>query len=294
MARIAGVDLPVQKTHLGRPDVDLRHRTAARERRFARRRMWITPMKVKDLTEEEINSLRQADRIRGAASRAISAREVQMNIRRLIEIQCYRGMRHRRKPAGAWPAARTPMRGRARVRGKGAVAAKKKSRGPESSPRRPLISPPDIVKTEIEIEARVLTWQKEPQQQDATTQAPAKKLRSARKSSRRSGEEARGPATAWPISRPTFNNTIITICGPDGARGYRGPPPDRLAFKGSRKGTPYAAQQASASAAGSGPRDQYGMKSIESPCEGPWLWPGISRARAGPRRVCTSCTSRGT
>jgi len=43
---------------------------------------------------------------------------------------------------------------------------------------------------------------------------------------------------------------------------YPGPPQGSIGFKGSRKGTPYAAQQASASAAGVA-RDQYGMKSIE-------------------------------
>ena len=41
-----------------------------------------------------------------------------------------------------------------------------------------------------------------------------------------------------------------------------------IGFKGSRKGTPYAAQQASISAAGVA-RDQYGMKSIEVRVKGP-------------------------
>jgi len=52
-----------------------------------------------------------------------------MNIRRLIEIQCYRGMRHRRNYR-CMASARTPMRGRARVRegrrrGEEKVAARK-------------------------------------------------------------------------------------------------------------------------------------------------------------------------
>jgi len=41
-----------------------------------------------------------------------------------------------------------------------------------------------------------------------------------------------------------------------------------IGFKGSRKGTPYAAQQASIAAAGVA-RDQYGMKSIEVRVKGP-------------------------
>ena len=41
-----------------------------------------------------------------------------------------------------------------------------------------------------------------------------------------------------------------------------------IGFKGSRKGTPYAAQQASLNAAGNA-RDQYGMKSCEVRVQGP-------------------------
>jgi small subunit ribosomal protein S11 len=41
-----------------------------------------------------------------------------------------------------------------------------------------------------------------------------------------------------------------------------------IGFKGSRKGTPYAAQQASLSAA-SNARDQYGLKSVEVRVQGP-------------------------
>ncbi len=65
----------------------------------------------------------------------------------------------------------------------------------------------------------------------------------------------------------TFNNTIITICGPDG-RTVSWSSAGSIGFKGSRKGTPYAAQQASVSAAGVA-RDQYGMKSIEVRVKGP-------------------------
>ncbi|HEV3169775.1 MAG TPA: 30S ribosomal protein S11, partial [Actinocrinis sp.] len=65
----------------------------------------------------------------------------------------------------------------------------------------------------------------------------------------------------------TFNNTIITICGPDG-RTVSWSSSGSIGFKGSRKGTPYAAQQASMSAAGVA-RDQYGMKSVEVRIKGP-------------------------
>jgi len=65
----------------------------------------------------------------------------------------------------------------------------------------------------------------------------------------------------------TFNNTIITICGPDG-RAVSWSSAGSIGFKGSRKGTPYAAQQ---------PRRQprewratsTAMKSIEVRIKGP-------------------------
>ena len=65
----------------------------------------------------------------------------------------------------------------------------------------------------------------------------------------------------------TFNNTIVTICGPDG-RAVCWSSAGSIGFKGSRKGTPYAAQQAGLSAAGTA-RDQYGMKSVEVKVKGP-------------------------
>jgi small subunit ribosomal protein S11 len=55
----------------------------------------------------------------------------------------------------------------------------------------------------------------------------------------------------------SFNNTQITITDTDG-RVICSSSSGAIGFKGSRKGTPYAAQQASLSAAGTA-RDQYGM-----------------------------------
>jgi len=65
----------------------------------------------------------------------------------------------------------------------------------------------------------------------------------------------------------TFNNTIITITDPNG-RVVCWSSAGSIGFKGSRKGTPYAAQQASVTAAGVA-RDQYGMKSVEVRVRGP-------------------------
>ena len=87
----------------------------------------------------------------------------------------------------------------------------------------------------------------------------------------------------------TFNNTIVTLTDPDG-RAVSWSSAGSVGFKGSRKGTPYAAQQAAMTAAGVA-RDQYGMKSVEVRVKGPerganpqsarWLLP-----------VCTSTPSR--
>ena len=65
----------------------------------------------------------------------------------------------------------------------------------------------------------------------------------------------------------SFNNTQITITDPDG-RVLCNSSAGAIGFKGSRKGTPYAAQQASLSAA-SAARDTFGMKSVEVRVKGP-------------------------
>ena len=65
----------------------------------------------------------------------------------------------------------------------------------------------------------------------------------------------------------TFNNTIVTLTDPDG-RAVSWASAGSVGFKGSRKGTPYAAQQAAMTAAGVA-RDQYGMKSVEVRVKGP-------------------------
>jgi small subunit ribosomal protein S11 len=65
----------------------------------------------------------------------------------------------------------------------------------------------------------------------------------------------------------TFNNTQITISDTDG-RVLCWSSAGAIGFKGSRKGTPYAAQQASLAAAGVA-RDTYSMKSVEVRVKGP-------------------------
>ena len=80
----------------------------------------------------------------------------------------------------------------------------------------------------------------------------------------------------------TFNNTQITISDTDG-RVMCWSSAGAIGFKGSRKGTPYAAQQVAMTAAGVA-RDQYGMKSVEVRVKGP----GAGRESA-VRALASSC-----
>ena len=94
MARIAGVDVPNHK----RLDISLRHiyGVGPTNARNICTKTRIDPgIKVNDLTEEELSRLREVidkDYLVEGDLR----REVNANVRRLIEIGCYRGLRHRR------------------------------------------------------------------------------------------------------------------------------------------------------------------------------------------------------
>src|SRR5712671_164411 len=64
----------------------------------------------------------------------------------------------------------------------------------------------------------------------------------------------------------TFNNTIITIADPEGNT-VSWSSSGSLGFRGSRKGTPFAAQQAALTAAGKA--TEVGMRSVEVRVSGP-------------------------
>jgi len=81
--------------------------------------------KIKDLTEDEVSQIRAAIESEGRVEGDLR-KEMQMNIRRLIEIQCYRGLRHRRNLPVRGQRTHTNARTRKGPR-KGAVAAKKKT-----------------------------------------------------------------------------------------------------------------------------------------------------------------------
>lgn len=94
MARISGVDLPRdRKVEYALPVIFGIGLTSARKILQA---TGVDPNKrVRDLTEEEVAKLRAVIENNYTIEGDLR-REQQMNIRRLIEIGCYRGMRHRR------------------------------------------------------------------------------------------------------------------------------------------------------------------------------------------------------
>ena len=93
MARIAGINIPVQKhTEIGLTSIFGIGRTRAREICAA---AGILPtVKIKDLTEEEVEKLRTE--VGKFQIEGDLRREVSMNIKRLMDLGTYRGIRHRR------------------------------------------------------------------------------------------------------------------------------------------------------------------------------------------------------
>ena len=94
MARISGIDLPRDK----RIEVALTYIYGIGPARAAEvlAKTGINPdTRVKDLTEEQEAQLREAIE-HGYIIEGDLRREVGMNIKRLSEIGCYRGLRHRR------------------------------------------------------------------------------------------------------------------------------------------------------------------------------------------------------
>jgi small subunit ribosomal protein S13 len=122
MARIAGVDLPRDKrVEAALPYIYGIGWALSRE---ILQKTGISPdTRVRDLTEDEVARLREViDReykVEGDLQR-----EIQLNIKRLIEIGCYRGLRHRRGlPVRGQ---RTKTNARTRKGPKRTVAGKKK------------------------------------------------------------------------------------------------------------------------------------------------------------------------
>src|ERR1051325_7181636 len=121
MARIAGVDLPREK----QIQVSLTYLygigpTTARKLCGAAQ---IDPTRrTKDLTDDEVHRIRETLE-QGYKVEGDLRREVSLNIKRLMDLGCYRGLRHRegppargQRPPTTPPPRRGPKRGIARAR----------------------------------------------------------------------------------------------------------------------------------------------------------------------------------
>jgi small subunit ribosomal protein S13 len=124
MARIAGVDLPRNK----RSFIALTYIYGIGQSRATRilDEAKVDPMKkIQDLGEDEVNRIRQVIEGEGMVEGDLR-KEVQMSIKRLIEIGSYRGFRHRRNLPVRGQRTHTNARTRKGPR-KGTVAQKKKA-----------------------------------------------------------------------------------------------------------------------------------------------------------------------
>jgi small subunit ribosomal protein S13 len=125
VARISGVDLPQNK----RVEIGLTYIFGigrSRSQRILGKAGVNMETKVKDLSEEEVTRIRKVIQDEGSVEGDLR-KNVQMDIRRLIEIGSYRGYRHRRNlPARGQ---RTHTNARTRRGPRVAIAGKKKTVG---------------------------------------------------------------------------------------------------------------------------------------------------------------------
>ncbi|MBI4570877.1 MAG: 30S ribosomal protein S13 [Chloroflexi bacterium] len=127
MARIAGIDVPREK----RIDVSLRYIYgigSSLAGQICQAAQVAGATKTRDLTDEEVTRIREVID-RNHTVEGDLRREVRQNIQRLIEINCYRGVRHRRGLPVHGQRTRTNARSRKgprkTVAGKRRVLAKK-------------------------------------------------------------------------------------------------------------------------------------------------------------------------
>ncbi|MCS6883088.1 MAG: 30S ribosomal protein S13 [Oscillochloridaceae bacterium] len=125
MARIAGVDIPRNKK-VGIAITYIYGIGRSNGAEVLRKAQVNPDARVRDLTEEEVARIREVVdreyRVEGDLRR-----EVQLNIKRLMDIGCYRGLRHRRGMPVRGQRTRTNARTRRGRRGQ-AIGIKKKTR----------------------------------------------------------------------------------------------------------------------------------------------------------------------
>jgi small subunit ribosomal protein S13 len=122
MARIAGVDLPRTK----RVEIGLTYIFGigrVRSNIILKEAGVSGDIRVKDLSEEDVRTISKVIEEQGRVEGDLR-KEISLNIKRLMEIGCYRGLRHRRGLPARGQRTRTNARTRKGPR-KGAVARKK-------------------------------------------------------------------------------------------------------------------------------------------------------------------------
>ena len=124
MARIAGIDLPrVKRVEIGLTSIY----GIGRVRSLSiLARAGVDPgRKVKDLNDDEVNRIRQIIEDDGGVEGDLR-KEVAMNVKRLVEIGSYRGLRHRRNLPARGQRTHTNARTRKGPR-RGTITNKKRS-----------------------------------------------------------------------------------------------------------------------------------------------------------------------
>jgi len=94
MARIAGVDLPANK----RAEIGLTYIYGigrSRANKILGEAGINVDTRIRELTEEEINRIRTVIDQQGGVEGDLR-KQIQMDIKRMMDIGCYRGLRHRR------------------------------------------------------------------------------------------------------------------------------------------------------------------------------------------------------
>lgn len=93
MARIAGINIPINK-HAAIALTAIYGIGNSRARKICAAAKVRPDMRVKDLSEGEVEALRAE--VAKVVVEGDLRREVSMNIKRLMDLGCYRGLRHRR------------------------------------------------------------------------------------------------------------------------------------------------------------------------------------------------------
>jgi small subunit ribosomal protein S13 len=124
VARIAGVDLPLNK----RVEIGLTYIFGigrSRSNKILKQAEVSPEVRVKDLSEDDVRKIRQVIQDEGKVEGDLR-RDISVDIKRLMEINCYRGLRHRRSLPVHGQRTHTNARTRKGPR-KGAIAGKKKA-----------------------------------------------------------------------------------------------------------------------------------------------------------------------